>query len=123
MHACAHIPQLDAMFVYMYVDRFTVQHQSVYNYWHNVNFVSTDLQMVAEEQPFPKIHGSIAGMYNVTTIYQVCSVLVIYFVFQLYRYEAHYGTAYEAENHRGKKGGNYQDDCCRLEGVWVSHGP
>ena len=69
--------------MFVCVDRFTVQHQSVYNYWHNVNFVSTDLQILAEEHPFPKIRASIAGMYNVTTIYTVCSSLVP-------RYEAKY---------------------------------
>ena len=55
--------------MFVCVDRFTVQHQSVYNYWHNVNFVSKDLQMVAEEHSFPKICASIAGMYNVTSMF------------------------------------------------------
>ena len=93
----------------------------MYNY--NINFVSTDLQIVAEEQPLPKILGSIAGMYNVATIYTVYYVLFLYFVFLLYRREAHYGTADEAEDHRRKKGGDYQDSCYKLERVWVSHGP
>ena len=52
----------------------------MYSYWHNVNFVSTGLQTVAEELPFPKIRGSIAGMYNVATMYLVYYVLFIYFV-------------------------------------------
>ena len=39
------------------------------SYWHNVDFVSTGLQIVAEEQPFLKILAPLLVCKNMTTMY------------------------------------------------------
>ena len=55
-------PQFDVIFE-VWIGSLHVQYQSITTTGTiYINFVSTDVQIVAEEQPFHMMHGSIAGM-------------------------------------------------------------